>query len=298
MGKKLTLYLIDGTDNGPRTIEIGNWSGKAIHSPRVNLKDIIFRTEFDRPGIYILKSDPSEDFYNEKIYVGEAEIIGKRIKQHLQNSDKDFKECIAFISKDELLTKSHIKYLESRIIKLAIDAKNSEIENTVQPAIPFLSEADISDMEEFIRQIKIILPTAGYQFLTSSTLITAMKSDAIDSAGIHEKVFSLKNKNYSATMRVVSDGFKVLSGSECTIKLSNSISEGWIKLRNKLLHNNQLIESGNKYIFAEDVVFSSPSSASSIILGRQSSGPNEWIDETGQTYREYEIGKTDNIKDE
>ena len=25
--------MIDGSENGPRTIEIGNWSGKAIYSP-------------------------------------------------------------------------------------------------------------------------------------------------------------------------------------------------------------------------------------------------------------------------
>jgi hypothetical protein len=125
-----------------------------------------------------------------------------------------------------------------------------------------------------------------------------MKSELTDRLLSQEKEFTLKNKNYSATMRVVSDGFKVISGSECTMKLSKSISEGWIKLRNKLIHNNQIIESGNKLVFTEDVVFSSPSAASSIILGRQTAGPNEWIDESGQTYREYELEKTDSINDE
>ncbi len=33
MGKKLTVYMIDGTEYGPRFSEIGNWVGKAVYSP-------------------------------------------------------------------------------------------------------------------------------------------------------------------------------------------------------------------------------------------------------------------------
>lgn len=33
MGKKLTVYMIDGTEYGPRLSEIGNWVRKAIYSP-------------------------------------------------------------------------------------------------------------------------------------------------------------------------------------------------------------------------------------------------------------------------
>ena len=33
-GKKLTIYMLDGTEFGPRTAESGNWVGKAIHCSR------------------------------------------------------------------------------------------------------------------------------------------------------------------------------------------------------------------------------------------------------------------------
>lgn len=52
MGKKLTVYMIDGTEYGPRISEIGNWVGKAIYSPRANVNKIISRLEFDNPDIY------------------------------------------------------------------------------------------------------------------------------------------------------------------------------------------------------------------------------------------------------
>jgi hypothetical protein len=94
MGKKLTVFLINGSDNGPRTIEIGNLSGKAIYSPRASLINLMNRPEFDKPGIYVLKSDPTEDTYDEKIYIGEAEKVGQRLKQHINNPDRDFKELM------------------------------------------------------------------------------------------------------------------------------------------------------------------------------------------------------------
>lgn len=68
MGKKLTIFLIDGLATGPRTIEIGNWSGKAIYSQRSTLPKILDREEFDRPGVYILKSMPNSDNFNERVY--------------------------------------------------------------------------------------------------------------------------------------------------------------------------------------------------------------------------------------
>jgi hypothetical protein len=290
MGKKLIVYLIDGTDNGPRTFEIGNWSGKAIHSPRSTLLKMMDRVEFSKPGVYILKSDPQEDIYTERIYIGEAENIGIRLKQHLQSTGKDFKECIIFVSKDELLTKSHIKYIESKLIYLAREIKNAEIDNGTTPSESTLSEADISDMEQFIEQIKLILPTAGYYFLLSNT---SNRNKTLNSYIENEKPikFSIKSNKFNAVMIETDDGFVVLKGSEASPITSKSVSEGVIKLRERFKKNNILIKKGGKLYFKEDTIFSSTSAASSVVLGRQTAGPLVWIDENGKTFKEYEVTK-------
>jgi hypothetical protein len=44
MGKKLTVYLTEGTEFGPRLIEIGNWVGKGIYTPRVAVTQILVKT--------------------------------------------------------------------------------------------------------------------------------------------------------------------------------------------------------------------------------------------------------------
>ena len=287
MGKKITLFLLDGNDSGPRTIEIGNWSGKAIHTPRTTLHKLLAREEYNKPGVYILKSDPNEDIYSERIYIGESENLKERLKQHLSNPQKDFKECVVFISKDELLTKSHIKYLESRLVKIAYDSKNAEIDNGNIPTQSTLSEADISDMEYFLDQIRLVLPTIGMSFLISNiqpnkptVLGSILKNDQIE--------YKLKGK-FKATLIETDQDLIVQKNSEANLNTFNSINKGWTKQREKLKASGILIESDGKYVFTADTVFSSPSAASSVILGRNSPGPSIWIDEKGNSLKDNEL---------
>ena len=289
MGKKLTIYLIDGTEYGPRLGEIGNWVGKALYSQRASLTKIINRDEFNNPGIYCLKGDPTNDSFDEKIYIGEAENVGNRIKQHLSDSRKDFKEIIFFTSKDELLTKTQIKYLESRLVEMALKAKTAEVENGNSPGLPRLHEADISDMEYFLEQVKIILPIMGFKFLISSTVEKEDKT-VLDNDQLVKEIFYIKSKNFHAEMYEDNQGYIVTKGSQAKKDFSNSITDTYIKLRKQLIDKNLMIlDPGNDfYIFSEDTVFNSTSAAANIILGRQSNGLIEWVNKNGQTYKEIE----------
>lgn len=287
MGKKLTIFLVDGSETGPRTIEIGNWSGKAVYSQRSSLPKIIERQEFNRPGIYILKSMPNNENYNERIYIGEAENLRKRLKQHLADSDRDFTEIVAFISKDEMLTKSHIKHLESRIITLAKDAKTAEIDNTIQPELTTLPEADISDMGYFLEQIKLILPVVNFMFLVPSTIKQSEDVSVLkQTESNNEIVYTAKSKKVLAKLIETEKGYVVLSGSQSSKVTSNSISEGWVKQRNKLIETGVLIDGGELYIFKENAIFSSISAATAVVLGRQAAGPVEWVDSSGKTFKQ------------
>jgi hypothetical protein len=284
MGKKLTVYMIDGTAYGPRLSEIGNWVGKAIYSPRATVNKIMNRPEFENPGIYCLKGDPTDDAFEEKIYIGEAENIKSRLKQHLSDPNKDFKELIFFISKDELLTKTQIRYLESRLVQLAISAKTAQIDNGNSPGLPTLHEADISDMEYFLDQIKLILPVMGFKFLISST-VDQKKGENIEDAKTHE-TYIIKTRTYKASMTETDQGYIVAKGSEAKKKLSNSCTETYRNMRRKLIETKILVNDGDKLVFAEDTVFNSPSAASNMVLGRNSNGFTEWVNNKGLTFKE------------
>jgi hypothetical protein len=242
------------------------------------------RPEMKRPAVYALKSEPVDDSYAERIYIGEAESVGKRLKQHLGDNDRDFKECIIFTSSDEMLNKSTIKYLESRLVALSKEGKNAEIENGVSPKLVAISEADRSDMEQFIEQIKLILPVAGFSFLIS-------KVETEGGKPLAGTMFHLKSKSYHSTMIEVENGFVVTKGSEAAPAVQKSISDGWKKLRARIIKEKVLAPKGNKMAFRANYIFSSASAASSVVLGRQSAGPLEWITKDGMTYRAYESEK-------
>tara|TARA_R110002012_G_scaffold120556_2_gene269960 strand:- start:6440 stop:7315 length:876 start_codon:yes stop_codon:yes gene_type:complete len=284
MGKKLTVYMIDGTAYGPRLSEIGNWVGKAIYSPRATVNKIMNRAEFDNPGIYCLKGDPTDDAFDEKIYIGEAENIKSRLKQHLSDSNKDFKELIFFVSKDELLTKTQIRYLESRLVQLALAAKTAQIDNGNSPSLPTLHEADISDMEYFLEQIKLILPVMGFKFLISSTA-DERPIETKEESKVHETYF-IKTRTFKARMTETDQGYIVAKGSKAKKSLSKSCTETYRNMRRKLVETQIMVESGDKLIFAEDAVFNSPSAASNMVLGRNSNGFTEWVNEKGLTFKE------------
>ena len=276
--------MIDGTAYGPRLSEIGNWVGKAIYSPRATVNKIMNRPEFDNPGIYCLKGDPTGEAFDEKIYIGEAENIKSRLKQHLSDPNKDFKELIFFVSKDELLTKTQIRYLESRLVQLALAAKSAQIDNGNSPSLPTLHEADISDMEYFLEQIKLILPVMGFKFLISST--ADQNATLTDEENKTHETYYIKTKSFKATMIETDQGYIVTKGSEAKKSLSNSCTDTYINMRRKLLETKIMEENGDKLIFAEDAVFNSPSAASNMVLGRNSNGFTEWVNGKRLTFKE------------
>lgn len=287
IGKKVTVFMTEGTDVGPRIIEIGNWSGKALYTPRSSANETLNRSEFDNCGIYILKSIPTNKDYTERIYIGEAENLRKRIKDHLKNSDKDFfTEIIIFIS--SILTKSHIRFLESKLINEAIKAKSAEIENSNLTGLPFLPEAEVSDMIYFLEQIRLILPLAGFRFLIPTAI---SDNQTIESEKNVKDIeyYHIKHSTLIATMYEDDKGFIVKKGSQANKNLSNSITQTYRDLKKKLISDGSLIEYPDLYIFNNDVVFNSISAASNIVLGRQSNGNTEWINNDEKSYKQRQL---------
>ncbi|MBK8501431.1 MAG: DUF4357 domain-containing protein [Saprospiraceae bacterium] len=189
------------------------------------------------------------------------------------------------ISKDELLTKTQIKYLESRLIQLAIEAKTAEIENGNSPSLPTLHEADIADMEYFLEQLKLLLPVMGFKFLISSTIKRPFIGNNVESSKVQE-IYFITTKTFKASMLETDQGYVVMKGSEAKKDLSPSCTETYRNMRRKLLETEILVEQGDKLLFAEDAIFNSPSAASNMVLGRNSNGFTEWVNKNGLTFKE------------
>lgn len=99
--------------------------------------------------------------------------------------------------------------------------------------------------------------------------------------------FHIKSSKVTALMRETEEGIVVIKGSQAVKDTSESISPGWLELRNSLIAGKVLINVGDFYEFAEDTVFASASAAASVILGRQAAGPIYWVSDENRTYKEY-----------
>jgi hypothetical protein len=153
----IKVFLAHGDPKRLRTAEISNWTGKAVSAPRTELEQLLVRPELARPGVYILTGrDPETDAL--MAYIGEAEVIRERMKHH---TSRDFwVQAIAFVSKDENLTKAHIRYLEGRLIDEAQAIGRVKLAN-VQSSGAKLPESDTADMEVFLARIRQLLPVLG-----------------------------------------------------------------------------------------------------------------------------------------
>jgi len=282
-GRSIRLFLADGTPGGLLTAEIMNWTGHVVAAPRSDLAALLHRSETSRTGIYILLGDDPESFGGILAYIGEGDEVRTRLKQHARPEEqggKDFWDrAIVLTSKDANLTKAHARYLESCFITLAQQARRSRLINgTAPPPLP-LPEADVSDMEYFIAQAKIILPVLGVNILRSTAAVSPATETRSASTNFSSPVFELhlKKDGVSATAREIDGEFTVLEGSGARMAWTG-VEHAYKVLREKLVREGVIVQrpEGRTMRFARDQVFASPSAAAAVVVGRTANGRNDW----------------------
>lgn len=274
----IKLFLVKGSSSGLRTAEISNWSGKAIACSRKELNEFSKREEASRPGVYFLIGN-DEATGDPAAYVGEAEEVGKRLKQHHLNKDY-WNQVVAFVSKDENLTKAHIKYLEGKLIELGLQTGKGVIKNN-QASGARLPEADQAEMDIFLDRILKLLPiTRTSLFTLPDSNGKAMKSKLV-----------CKTKGVTAYGNRTEDGFIVYKDSQAISEDTPSAerTKGTHYMRRKnLIEKGILIPDDGQYIFSRDYEFTSPSLAAATIYGGSANGLTMWKTESGQTLKEIE----------
>jgi hypothetical protein len=169
LGRSVRLFLVDGKSTGLITAEIMNWTGHVLTGPRSQLPRILSRPEVARTGIYLLFGRDPDEPDTLRLYIGESDNVGNRLKQHSQDERKAYWERTCVVtSKDQNITKAHARYLESRLIAIAHSAGRATMDNGTVPPPIALPEADKSDMEYFIDQMRLVLPVLGLEILRES----------------------------------------------------------------------------------------------------------------------------------
>jgi len=292
-GKQIKLFLADGTPGGLTTAEITNWTGHVLSARRSDLADLLKRDEAQRTGAYLLLGDDDAAIENTRCYIGEADVVAERLRYHQR--DKEFWDRVVVItSKDANLTKAHGRYLESKLIALAALAGRVTVENSTAPGVPALPEADASDMDYFVSQLQIVLPVLGVNAIRVPAPSAPNKLET--STG--SPVFHLRQAKLGvdASAQQIDGEFTMLAGSAVVpswhgVGKADSTKRAYEAYRAQHQH---LVETGAIAIangngrLTRNVVFSSPSTAGAVALGRSCNGRREWISADGMLFGDWE----------
>jgi hypothetical protein len=277
----LRIFVADGDPDGLRVVERSNWIGKALMFPRALLPRVKGRDELGQTGVYLLLG-PREDGEGEMLYVGEGDPIRPRLESHY--AKKDFwTRAVCFVAAAGQLNKAHVQFLEAQLIARAKAAKRLPLDNANSPAEPSLSEADRADLQVFLRNMLGMLPVLG---------VHAFEQAALPANASSAPLLQCKGKGVTASGYESSQGFVVKAGSQAVATAVPSMQQhvrGMYELRQELIGNGVLAPgpegAAEGYRFTQDYVFSSPSTAAAVVLGRSANGRIEWKDAQGRTLK-------------
>ncbi len=234
--------------------------------------------ELSGAGVYVLTgSDPDSGVRT--AYIGEAEVLRARLPAHRQ---KDFWERVyVFVSKDENLTKAHVRYLEGQLLKLAEAADRSSLANS-QGTISRLPESDRADMDVFLDKLCQLLPVLGSNLVVPKARASKEPAERL----------TCQIRKLVAHGQRTPDGFVVFEGSQAVLELRPSAPEVTKRLRIELQDSAQLVEIDGHLRFETDTFFSNPSAAAGVVQGGSANGLTQWRTETGATLGELESSGT------
>lgn len=291
IGKTIRLHLVEGDASGIMTTEIINWTGMILVAPRSQLAELAKREEVRRTGVYILVGPDPEQPARDAVYTGEGDDVLERLKKHDKDEKKDFwTRCLVVISKDQNITKSHGRYLESRLVSMGHGAGRARIMNDTSPKLPPMPEPDVADMEYFLHQLKIVLPVLGVNYLQPRPVVN--KST---------QVSSRESPLFILTVGDIEAWAKEINGEFIVSKDSMARKEGlpsWTSykgLREQLIADGKLAldETSEVYVFTEDVTFNSPSAGAAVVNAGNINGRKAWTanEYPHQTYADWHDSK-------
>ncbi|OYD07275.1 GIY-YIG nuclease family protein [Paludifilum halophilum] len=271
--KTIQIFLPEGSPSSIKIASITSRMIQAIFIPRSQLQKAGKREEVKQVGIYFLFGK-SEDRSKPQVYVGEAENCYDRLLQH--HKKKDFwNAAVAVTTKAKQFTKTDVKFLESHAYRQLEEKKRYEVINHTVPTQPYVSEPDMADLYDHFDTIKVLLSTLGYPVFED------LKKPK------EREIFYCERAGFVGKGQYTSEGFVVLSGTQMPKDTVKSVEGTRIpKVRQRLVEGAIVRDKGDHYLFTENHLFSSPSAAASVVLGRSANGWMEWKDKQERTLHE------------
>lgn len=276
--KTIQMFIFDGNPNGRIMCELSNWNGRVYKISRNEISEFSQRNDSDNTGVYFLFGKNEEN--DDTVYIGEAEKIVTRLRQHLRENELEYwNDCVVVISKDNLLNKAHVKYLENQFYLLAYNAGRSIVINSTVPTRSSISEYDEAMLKEFISNAKLLVNTLGYK------VFDTIEDTAVTYDDEQPYFFITAARGADAKGLIVSDGFAVMKGSSVASSTVPSMPKYLKNLRDSLIEKGII---GRDFKLTRDYIFTSPSYAAAVVMGRSANGRTEWKNNARKSIKDTE----------
>ena len=140
-------------------------------------------------------------------------------------------------------------------------------------------------MEVFLEKMQQLLPVLGVEVLVPTHSVSKSTSE--------KQLLTCKIKNNEAKGYLTPNGIVVLSGSQAVLKERPSTKKypHPSQVRQKLKDDGMLTKKEDHLLFTQDVEFSSPSAAASVIHGGHANGLTAWKNRAGKSLKALESTK-------
>ena len=272
----IQTYFPTGDTRSYRISQVPTRTIQSIYIPREELeKAIKDRDELQYNGLYFLFDKEGYLQSNEEttVYIGESENVASRLKNHAVRKE-NWEIAVVFTTNSAAnqLTKADIKYLENHSYQKVLEAKRYALKQNV-PTKSFVNEAREADLMDLFKTISTLLSFVGFPIFTP---VATLGDD-----GAQDDCFYIRYRGTDVRAMYSKDGMNVLKDSKIAEEATNSFTRQ--KLIDKLIQDGFLNEIG---IFIRDYNFSSPSTASSVVMKTANNGWITWKNKDGKTLDE------------
>lgn len=128
-------------------------------------------------------------------------------------------------------------------------------------------------MIEFSEHLRLLVGTMGYKLFEKLTKTTIPKQ---------ERYYISAARGAEATAVVTSEGMVIMKGSKIAASEVPSTPQAFRAKRDSLIKDGVIKD----FTFIKDYLFSSPSTAAAVVMGRSANGLIEWKRQDGSTLRD------------
>lgn len=280
-GRVVRIFITGDDPRSLRHVELDNWTGLAVTGQPEFFKRALDTEELRRSCVYLLVQTGGEDDLP-RVYVGESDDFTKRYPN--EKFPLEFDTFMIFTSKDDNLTRAHVKWLELELWQmLSENVGKVAVANINRPTGSNLPKADRATMSTYLGNMVYVLEALGFDLFTQEerskiTIATDQTTTAGATPVTMFQTTALPKKSTELAYLEHKDGAYLLkAGSKISPKTTESLPANVRRLRDQLLADGNLQDHGEYLELKKDISFAKPSPASALVKGRSSTGHGDWF---------------------